>query len=667
MNVAIRQNVTAVPSTRIARSSSLSAALLVVLCVGIAACGQRCGGDAEPASAEAVTAQVDTNAFALLPPGPLLVATLDVDAMVSVAKQLAGDTGTDEAFRNAFQQQFASMVGPDEPIWNALQFSGVESIVLAGYPTADGEGDGLIVTQAAAMRTAPADGAPPVAVGDDTELRMFVRGESLVLGSGAMFEQAFAMGADAPHFDPEAAWGAGWRSVSEGSVLTMLSMDVPATTTLLDLDDAEAPMQEVGAQRIAFGLRPQGGMTLAVETANHDALLTPLARAQVAFSQTMLQAAVFAPPAAQGWVQYLNLIHRTTWSQLEIGREGSLSTFRLPDTTCGSPVGYALLAFVYGGLAMEAEPSATPPVYTAFEGNVRTDCTPMAGPAAALPVELTRLAPSTTSSDAMLVLVDLGALLRSNLPTLFGLLPYGLTDEDLDAAFGEQPMGMQGLGDPNAKIGAYIASGAFGPEEITAVLPSGMHGALPIPPSPGMVNQLVPDVGFVLGTEGAAERAVRERDAASPWALVIDALPSDAAIALAVPPSVVAEAAAELGTVSGVESVTAAALAVTASLQPSVHLHTTGDASALASSLQSAIGATLADATAGGGDALAMQQSLLQGLSITTDGALVSISLTQEMDLAPWAALGGFLALALPNADMFDAGPAPSLPSNGKP
>lgn len=665
MNVAIRSET---PLVRAASTKGvcapLSRAMLVVLCLALAACGQRCGGDAASETAQPVTAEVDRDAFRALPPGPLFVATVDVDAVVRLTQQLSGDTTPNEVFRAAFQQQFASVVGPDEPFWGELNLVGLHSVLVAGYPTADGDGDGLIITQASAMRTAPADGAPPVAVTGESELRMFRRGDTLVVGSGAVFENALAMEPSAPHFDPDAAWGAGWGAASEGALFSVLSMDVPATSTLFGEDALPPQLQAIGAQRMALGVRPQGGMTLAVEAANHDALLAPLARAQVAFSQAMLGTAVFAPPAAQGWIQYLNLIHRTAWSQLEIAREGTLSTFRLPDTTCGSPIGYALLGLVYGGLAMDAEPSAAAPVFTEFEGSVRTDCGPMAGPPAALPRELTRLAPSTTSSDSTLVLVDLGALLRSNLPTLFGLLPFGMTDDDLNAAFGEAPMGMQGLSDPNAKIGAFIATGPFGPSEITAVLPSGMHGTLPIPPSPGMVNQLVPDVGFVLGTEGAAERAVRERDATSPWALVVDALPSDATLALAFPPSVVTEAAAEIGPIAGIESVTAAAVALTANLQPSVHLHTTGDAAALAAAIEAVIFDALADTTTAGSDMDAMQNAWREGLEIAHEGALVSVSLTQQMDLAPWAAIGGFIALMVPNLTDFEVGgPAPG----GKP
>lgn len=597
---------------------------------------------------EPVVAAMPDDLLRVLPPGPTLVATLDVDAAFRVAASFSGGT-SDEEVEEAREQLGATLASLVDEEFPELDFSAMSSAILAVYPAGD-DADGLIVTQAGAYPGAPADGAPPMPVEDGDETVVAVRGGILLVGQAPVVERAIALDDGAPRFAPADAWPEGWAVASDRPIFSLFVADVAAASDALgnDLDG----MQDAGIRRFAMSARAAGGLQAALDVEDAAAVTGPLAQAQSAYDRMMMQVRPIAPPVAQGWVRYLDLIHRAAWSQLQIERSGTVTTLELPDPACGTPFGYALLAAVYAG-AVDAAPPANGPAPTleTYDQAVADTCGSIEGPAPSLPVEWTKLVTDPAADEQMLVLADVGALLRANLPTFFGLLPFALPHDDVREAMGANPLGLSGLDDADGDVAFLFGNEPGGRDQVTGVLPNGLFGLLPIPPSPDMVNTRVEGAGYVVGTTGADQRVAGTRDASSSWSVLADGLPADSAFVMLIPGDAVRELMTEFDTeIAGLDQVTVGALSLSDTLSLSVHLHTTGDSEALATGLRDAVAAFITEAAENaGGDAPALAPGrLTDGLVFGGSGPIASVEMEHDVNLGPWAALGGIFAAAMP-------------------
>lgn len=601
------------------RAVSLSA-LWFGLALALAACGT-CGdggGGANSAPvesmaelAERVEVGVDESMVAILPANPQFVVAFDVQATFELAEALSP-----QADRSVFQEVVQTPIQgiEDESLRAFLQrvdFEELNDFIVASY-----NDEPLILTQAAALRDAPADGAEPVAFDDDGDVYGLVRGDVLAFG-----DQSTLALLDGETFDAATWWPQGSASLDEDAVVWAHVVDEAAIAEVLE----EMDLQELGAVRkLAFSFGLSGGLTAVADLDDDAFVRQQLGRAQAAVSGGIDQVRPLAPPIAQGWISYLDLVQRAAWSRVTLERNGTTSRLHVAAPTCGTPMGSFLIAAGFAAAAEQAPFVPDDATFTPVEQRIAEGCAVVPGPAANLPIARASMA----QGDGVLVLYDLGAILRTGLPTLFGLLPFALHPEDVTAAFGETPMGMASWDDANGNGAVWYAEGDLMPE-VAAILPSGLHGMLPIPPGGGMVNEVVEGVGYVVGTTGAQEIARREAAADSAFLALANGLPEGASIAAIVPLGVVPEEAnEELDGIIDFSKMRAIAFASGPELAPQLLVLPSGDADALATHLQDAIRAAAArvDEEADSpifGDQWADQ--VLEQIEIDVEGGLVRV------------------------------------------
>jgi hypothetical protein len=152
-----------------------------------------------------------------------------------------------------------------------------------------------------------------------------------------------------------------------------------------------------------------------------------------------------------------------------------------------------------------------------------------------IPTSLAALAPTDASAPTVVVLGDVAALLRAELPTAFGLLPFALTHEAVAVAVGGAPLALRGLDDAEGS-GAMAWEAASGDMSMVAWrgLPQRNDDEVPY-----MVGSMVPGrtnpFGAVWATTGLdpVPRLVTS-SAAHPWVAAARRAPRGAAVVVLV-------------------------------------------------------------------------------------------------------------------------------------
>ena len=576
--------------------------LVLALALSVSGCGQ-CGGDAEiggsPAAAaenmaelvESIEVGLDTELTGMIPANPDVLVGFDIQAVMELAQRLSPQASP-EAIHELFRTTLTEAEDDSlRAFVERINVAELNDLVVASY-----EGEPLVFMQAAALTDAPEEGAEPVMFDDDGDVYGVVRGEVLIFGDRTALD---LLGGDV--FDASSAWPESQGLLDADAVVGAHFFDGEAVGELLSRVDVET----ADVQRVAFTIGLSGGFSVVADMEDDTWLRSALGQAQTAVGGSLGQLRPMAPPIAQGWLNYLELMERAAWSQVSLSRSGTTTAFRIAPPSCGTPVGSLLLAAGFTAAATNApgaDPTAT---YTAIDQRVAEGCAVIEGPDASLP----RARLGMAEGEGVLAMLDLGAVLRQGLPTFFGLLPFAMHPEDVATAFGDTPMGMASWDDANGDITVWFPSGGGG--EFTTVLPDGLNGMLPIPPSAGLFNGMVDGIGYVVGTPGADAVAARSADGEGNLALVFDAVPEDAMLAVMIPSEMLpSEATDDVSEYFDISKVQTAAVFAGGDAGIGMVLLPTGDAETLATELEVALRSGLEEQAAEAAEAGAPRRRL---------------------------------------------------------
>lgn len=627
--------------------------LVFALALSVSGCGQ-CGGDAElggsPAAAaenmaelvESIEVGLDTELTGMIPANPEFLVGFDVEAVMELAQRLSPQASPDavqEVFRAALvETEDDSLRG----FMERINVAELNDLVVASY-----DGEPLVLMHAAALTDAPEAGAEPVMFDDDGDVYGVVRGEILAFGDRAALD---LLGGDV--LDAGSVWPDSEGLLDEDAVVGAYFYDNEGVTELL----GRAEIEGADVRRAAFTIGLSGGFSVIADMDDDAWLRSALGQAQTAVGGSLGQVRPMAPPIAQGWLNYLELMERAAWSQVSLSRTGTTTALRIAPPSCGTPVGSLLLAAGFTAAATNApgaDPTAT---YTAIDQRVAEGCAVIEGPDASLP----RARLGMAEGEGVLAMLDLGAVLRQGLPTFFGLLPFAMHPEDVATAFGDTPMGMASWDDANGDITVWFPSGGGG--EFTTVLPDGLNGMLPIPPGAGLFNGMVDGVGYVVGTPGADAVAARSADGEGDLALVFDAVPEDAMLAVMIPADMLpSEATDDVSEHFDISKVQTAAVFAGGDAGIGLVLLPTGDAETLATELEAALRSGLeeqaAEAAEAGAPFADMTEQMLEQFEFRAEGGVVVAQFSSEALASANAmqgamtgtiALGAMAAVAIP-------------------
>jgi hypothetical protein len=481
----------------------------------------------------------------------------------------AASTGVEaDEQRVLFGRQLAPLFAGDgvpEALRGNIRLENARSMAMAAW-----EDDSIVVvTDPAVLANAPAEGENLVIA----ETTVAVRGGRLLMGTGPHF--ATMLEGNVTRFDFAGSWPAGVAQIPEGATIVL------SLPTFSSLEEAPDQLNSVRQALFATGM---GTESVLVFDSDIDADLRGyLGRAQHEASAGLQQMKILAPPFAQAWVEYLELVTNSLWSQVSLETEGTVTVLGIDAPQCGSIGSFhlaALLAGVISAGALEIDGPLTP--FEPVEQRLQSGCTPIPGPRPNLPREFAAMAGDAIDGDRIVAMIDLGAMLRANLPTLFQLLPYSLHPDDVIELMGPTPFGLNGLDDASGFLGGYLVDPMGEPEQAVFVLPAGTQGYLPIPTPPGFTQSVVEDVGNVFTMAGSEELLTQRLDSESPWGRLVHSLPSSTVLAIAVTQPLLQKIAAWMPEApSLVRDVQVAAIAIDADLNIAAHFYVGTDAQSL--------------------------------------------------------------------------------------
>ncbi len=499
---------------------------------GVAAAPQGAAGIARPLVPSPVTARRPDAWLRALPTGPSIVAALDVATLFELVV-----TGPWNLF-GLSQDQYAVtlrdwLAKPSQSedwkaLLGALKLERLSTLVVAMW---GGDGESLVVmVNPEALAAAPAEGAAPVPLAGSS-LQVAQRGGRLAIGAGPAFQQ-IAAGAIPKTFEPAAVWPAGWSAVGDNAALT-LWVDEPGRLPPA-YRDSFATMTARGASRIAVSVATDGSASAAVDAAT-PVLAAELGRAQ-AWGRTLLTAqGATATEATRPWLAYAGLVYDSLWSRVTLETEGSTSRVRVAPPQCGSAINNIPVIAVLATLLQKAGPAGAPDAaFVPPKVSLSAACKGLPGPAPALPRSLAQVATPPTGG-AVLALFDTSALLRANLPSFFGLLPYALDAGEIRRVLGEHPLGLSALDASDGSGALYLEQSAGGGGFIIAH--PGFADLSFMQRFKGQTDaRQVPGLGFVASSPGFPVELRRQgaADASSPWVRLAEALPADAVLSIGV-------------------------------------------------------------------------------------------------------------------------------------
>ena len=403
-----------------------------------------------------------------------------------------------------------------------LRWSEASTVVIAGWGAdAGGAESTLLLTEPDALDLPLRDGGPPATL-TNTRFRAARRGGQLLVGDGPAFDLALSSHAG---FSPESRWPEGWAKLPAKAFATLwLDPSVPSPKTLTALQQ--------GHQLVAAGLSSDGSAVL-LHSAQKPWLAPATARGFELGRSLIESQRVDATSSTKPLWDYADLLHRAIWSRVTLAEEAGVEQLRLLPPACGNAANNLTVAAILATLIqrsalgpLPAAPFATPTV------RLQESCAGVAGPPPHLPRSLASLAAGDAKGGALLLLADNAAILRSHLPSLFGLLPFTLHEAELAQTLGANPFGLKGWSDSEG-------SGAFFLEQATNASVAVLHpGAADLPwlksMTAGLDTVTDPRRGWVVG-RGEPPIKTRLAAPASPaggWAHGATLPPDDAILAL---------------------------------------------------------------------------------------------------------------------------------------
>lgn len=554
----------------------------------LALAGTGAGTNAAPAAA-AVAQAPSADPSALLryiPDGADAYLVVDFSRLTAfirdTARRYVGANVTDEMI-DAITLQLLNQTEIPASVTTRLRPSQMGNTVLAMWTA---EQSVVVVTGRSAIADAPAPGGDPQTLGNP-QVQMVGKDDVLVIGLGTGFTRALSRDPSTPGANPQAAWPEGWSGVPADAFVRVFAPNVSAMPPEALADLAELGLGSV--RKFAFGMSTDGSTTLLLDADSDAPIRHALGQGQALVRDGINEMRAGAPATAQPWIQYLELVGNGLFANVRVERTGTVTSVAIPRSACAPSL--LLPMAVIGTVAAAVEDNAggeaatwTPPTV-----QLATSCATLPGPAPRLPRSLTRLAPATGDGQGALLLMDIAGVLRSELPTAFGLLPYSLRPEDVTAALGTNPIGLNSLADAEGSGAFYldVASIQMGMPQAAAVLPAGMAEMIPPAPDPTMVREVRPGVGLFMASTALAGRLNEAAAPTSPWERSIAGLPANTSWAVAYSGAILAPFYAQLPASPITDLYRATNLFVIGFdgvLPTGVRMVVNGDASALAAS-----------------------------------------------------------------------------------
>lgn len=463
--------------------------------------------------AQALAAELPADALALIPGDADLYVALDLGTLRRLVQRVVPSL-TDEVLRGSLRELMDQSDIPAD-VAGRLDPLAIEGIATGAWFDAPG---GVLVVDRAAISDLPAEGEPAQALGGGLPLMVASVGDYAVVGFGPPF-----MAATGEHDAgaPRDAWPEGWAAIPDGAMFAMVAPDMAS----LPAEMRDGMPNGLDVTALAWGFRLDGAFGAAVATPDDRMIRAALGSLQAEMMGGIEQITAEVPPGVGNVRAYLELVTRAIWSQVELTREDGVTHLTIGSASCGT-VNLTSVALV-GAVASMFEANAFDPNATwhGWDQPIADGCSTIPGPAPAIPVGLSRLAPSDTSTGQFLTLIDIGALLRHQLPTAFGVLPFALRPDDVTEALGPRPLGMNGLDDPSARIGSFFLTSTGEPQFI-AVMPAGLRALLPQPP-PELQERPAGEFGVALGAPVFFDRLEAQPPTAGPWADMVAAMAPD--------------------------------------------------------------------------------------------------------------------------------------------
>lgn len=464
-----------------------------------------------------------------MPPGASTAVAVDLAALHTLTSGLprvSAEAGLDDALGNLLARAVGAPGIAD-------RVRAPETGVLTVGAWGDDGDDITWFAPVDALSTPPADGGAAASIGESA--RAARRGPHVAVGRG-FGVTAFA-GDAAGGLDTATIAGAADALRTDGAML--------AAWWTADRVDEALPGIGAAVDGIALAVDPDGGIRIALAAADPDSVLRTLGRGQAWLSMAFGQWRRSAPTDASAAVALAARHADLVWSRFTVTPHDGYVAIRMAAPECGGPLSNVPTALAVLGIVEAAAHDEAAPSIAFVPTSVDTaSCEGPLGPPPSVPVGLARLAP-TESSPGLVVLADMGGIVRHLAPDAGGLLPARIAWDALDAAAGGRPFGLDGLGDTEGHIGAWIEGATGAGAERALVLPRGIADLDVVQNAgPGAVigdmvlNAVVPG-GLLFATRGAPAAARLDEDGDTPWTRAAERLPDDTLAALLVPASLV--------------------------------------------------------------------------------------------------------------------------------
>lgn len=387
----------------------------------------------------------------------------------------------------------------------------------------------VLLADASLLIAPPADGAGMVAIPGG--LQAAVRDGRLHLGRGTAFGSSLPETRGTQSGSPVVSQAV-WDALPTTAVWTMVYRNWEALPQ--DARRTLAAFEGAGATGLGVAVDLDGSVTFVAEVTNATVVQQNLGRAQAWLHAHLGMADAQIPAAYRSWVRYGNRVVQGLWARFTVTEpQVGLVRISLAAPDCGGPLrNVSPLLLLAWSLERAASPGLDLPAtsWTPVASAFREDCGAVAGPPPQIPVGLARLANAQVDAGVV-VLFDQAAALRSILPDLGGLLPFGLPDATLEDVLGPRPLGLNGLDDADGK-GAFVMDAAQPgqPSAQVLVLHRGLTGLVP---EGEPILRMLPDTtrlyGRVYATPDFPVTArMSNADAVNPWVAAAEQTPQDA-------------------------------------------------------------------------------------------------------------------------------------------
>jgi len=540
---------------------------------------------------------VPTGHFALLPANPDVVVSLDVRAILSYVEALIGASLTSlipETATSGMVEEIAREMGIPEQVLREIQPLRAEQVVFAVW--IDTESVVMVINQEVfgpeirlTEALAPLAGLP---------VQAFAREGLAVVGIGPSIGAAFSMDPGAG-FNPAETWPAGWNALPESAAFRMFA---PQSSMLMrELLRGVGMGHSTEISRVAFGASLDGSAVAVIDTPDDAFIREPLGALQSAYGSTVLPVRDDLPEAFRPLVDYGEQAMRVIWAHVRLDREGTVTTLRILAPNCPNNLfaSTTVISFMVAAYAMVPMGGAIPPgTYENVEVDFSGGCGPHPGPPASLRTDILRaLYDLDPNLAAGAVSVDLGSLMRSQLPTFFGLLPGAIPPGELERALGATPLGLDSLRTGDGQIAFVLAETEVFQEDTLVVAYPGFQTLMREPRDADVLREVRDGVGFITGSSELADQLSRSVDATNVWERSAAVIPSGSHAAFIVNETAMREIRSDAPPALApiFSDMEALVITLNGQLQPEVRALVRGDAPAHAATLEAAILA-LADA-----------------------------------------------------------------------